>query len=113
MGERVQQGHLHTCYSGHLTVKDAPQQLREDTPVGNLLTLKQFSTATSGRQGRFLRFSRAGGKRGTFPVTYAAILKCDRDEHVACFGGRARRDGEWLQQRYVQWFDGNGTDSGA
>src|SRR5947209_1135472 len=113
MSERVQQGHLHTCYSRHLAVKDTPQELREDTPVGSIVILKQFGTATSSRQGRFLCFSRAGGKRCTFPIAHAAILECDRDEHVAGFGGRACRNREWLQQRYVQWFDGNGTDSGA
>src|ERR1051326_3983294 len=113
MGEGVQKRHLHTCYSRHLAVKDRPQQLREDTPAGSILPLKQFGTATSSRQGRFLCFSCAGGKGGTFPVTHAAILECDRDKHVACFSGCACRDGEWLQQRYVQWFDDNGTNSGA
>ena len=81
--------------------------------MSSVLPLKKFGTATSSRQGGFLCFSCAGRKGCTFPITYAAIFECDGDEHIACFGGRARRDGKWLQQRNVQWFDGNGTDGGA
>src|SRR5712691_583240 len=108
--QRVKQRHLDTGNGCDLAEIYAAHQFRKCAPVGCIFSLIQRGTTLSPSQRRLLGFACTRRERCTLTIADTAIVECDCNQYVACIRNTTRGNGKWLQQRNIQWLNGDGTN---